>query len=298
MTSLEANRKRIAALVLVVAMGFGFFTSFSVPTASAQISLPDNMETMSERELRTTLIMLIMQLLMQLQEQSAGMDHNEKKDTYNSYTKDTDDNDYNKDKDLNSRGYADTRAVKCSIQSNKRVVTLGEKFLIEWYTDLKNPALIDAAGERGVRNQDTKEYVADKLGSQRFAIGSSKNGIACSVDLTVVAPDAEDDSDMVTLNDGDQVCPYVWTRDLDLGDEGEDVKALQKYLNTNADTVVATSGTGSPGNETSIFDSRTQSALNMFQVKYRSVILSPLGLVNPTGVHDASSRAKMNSLCL
>jgi hypothetical protein len=103
---------------------------------------------------------------------------------------------------------------------------------------------------------------------------------------------------LVTLNDYDQVCPYVWTRDLSLGDEGDDVKALQKFLNSDADTVVATSGNGSVDNETGIFDSRTESALNMFQVKYRSNILSPLGLVNPTGVHDASSRAKMNSLCI
>lgn len=57
---------------------------------------------------------------------------------------------------------------------------------------------------------------------------------------------------------------YQFSRDLELGDEGEDVKQLQIYLNQNGFTV-ANSGVGSAGNETTYFGPATQSALIAFQ---------------------------------
>lgn len=57
---------------------------------------------------------------------------------------------------------------------------------------------------------------------------------------------------------------YQFTRDLELGDEGADVKELQKYLN-QAGFVVASSGAGSAGHETTYFGPATQSALIKFQ---------------------------------
>ena len=38
------------------------------------------------------------------------------------------------------------------------------------------------------------------------------------------------------------VCPFTWTRDLSSGSTGADVKALQQFLNANADTRVAATG--------------------------------------------------------
>jgi len=52
--------------------------------------------------------------------------------------------------------------------------------------------------------------------------------------------------------------------DLSFGAKGEDVRALQKLLNERG-FAVATSGPGSPGNETTIFGSATRSALIRFQ---------------------------------
>jgi peptidoglycan hydrolase-like protein with peptidoglycan-binding domain len=54
---------------------------------------------------------------------------------------------------------------------------------------------------------------------------------------------------------------------------------------------------GSAGMETEFYGPATAAAVSKFQVKYRAEILSPLGLVNPTGYWGAGSRAKANALC-
>ncbi|MES3030801.1 MAG: LamG-like jellyroll fold domain-containing protein [Patescibacteria group bacterium] len=58
---------------------------------------------------------------------------------------------------------------------------------------------------------------------------------------------------------------FVFTRNLTVDSEGADVKALQIYLNTHG-FPVATSGVGSPGNETSYFGYATKNALIKFQL--------------------------------
>lgn len=89
---------------------------------------------------------------------------------------------------------------------------------------------------------------------------------------------------------------YTWTRDLKTGATGADVMELQKFLNSDADTRVAATGVGSAGMETSYFGPATAAAVSKFQVKYRADILSPAGLVNPTGFFGPSTRAKANAL--
>ncbi|HMO78310.1 MAG TPA: hypothetical protein PKA42_01400 [Candidatus Paceibacterota bacterium] len=96
---------------------------------------------------------------------------------------------------------------------------------------------------------------------------------------------------------GASFCPYTWTRDLSSGATGADVMKLQQFLNSDADTRVAASGVGSMGMETEFYGPATAAAVSKFQVKYRAEILSPNGLVNPTGYFGASSRNKANSLC-
>lgn len=89
---------------------------------------------------------------------------------------------------------------------------------------------------------------------------------------------------------------FVWTRDLKTGTTGADVKELQKFLNSDPDTRVSATGAGSAGMETEYFGPATAAAVSKFQVKYRSEILSPSGLVNPTGFFGPSTRAKANAL--
>jgi len=93
------------------------------------------------------------------------------------------------------------------------------------------------------------------------------------------------------------VCPFTWTRDLSSGSTGADVMSLQKFLNANADTRVAATGAGSMGMETETFGPATAAAVSKFQVMHRADILTPAGLVNPTGYFGPSTRAKANSLC-
>lgn len=93
------------------------------------------------------------------------------------------------------------------------------------------------------------------------------------------------------------VCPYAWTRSLSTGATGADVMALQKFLNADANTMVAATGVGSAGMETDYFGGLTAAAVSNFQVMYRDEILTPVGLVNPTGYFGPSTMAKANALC-
>ncbi|MDO8655387.1 MAG: sortase, partial [bacterium] len=58
--------------------------------------------------------------------------------------------------------------------------------------------------------------------------------------------------------------PYTFTRDLTVGSTGDDVKALQQFLNSHG-TQVAATGFGSSGNETTYFGKATRVALIRWQ---------------------------------
>jgi peptidoglycan hydrolase-like protein with peptidoglycan-binding domain len=89
---------------------------------------------------------------------------------------------------------------------------------------------------------------------------------------------------------------FSFNRDLKLGDSGTDVLELQKLLNQSADTRIANSGVGAPGQETTYFGNLTHSAVIKFQNKYASEILTPVGLTYGTGYFGPSTRAKANGL--
>ena len=61
-----------------------------------------------------------------------------------------------------------------------------------------------------------------------------------------------------------QVSQGTFTRSLIKGSTGDDVRSLQKYLNTKGFTI-SSSGPGSLGNETSLFGPATEAALAKFQ---------------------------------
>ncbi len=84
------------------------------------------------------------------------------------------------------------------------------------------------------------------------------------------------------------VCPFTWSRNLQVGSTGADVKALQQFLNLSASTQIAATGAGSPGMETSTFGPATKKAVTAFQTANG---ISAVGNVGPM------TRAKLNSLC-
>ena len=96
---------------------------------------------------------------------------------------------------------------------------------------------------------------------------------------------------------GNAACPYTWSRNLTIGSTGDDVRQLQRFLNGNPRTRVASSGAGAPGNESSYYGPITASAVSKFQELHAAQILTPLGLSRGTGGFYTSTRNQANNLC-
>lgn len=82
-------------------------------------------------------------------------------------------------------------------------------------------------------------------------------------------------------------------RNMGEGDKGADARALQKYLNAHG-APVATSGPGSPGQETTLFGALTKAALTKFQTAHAADVLVPQGRAAATGYLDDQTRAFIN----
>ena len=84
-------------------------------------------------------------------------------------------------------------------------------------------------------------------------------------------------------------CSYTFTQTLKSGSKGVEVMNLQKVLNMDSQTVVATSGAGSMGNETMYFGPATKAAVMKFQAA--NAVSPTSGLVGPL------TRAVLNQVC-
>lgn len=79
-----------------------------------------------------------------------------------------------------------------------------------------------------------------------------------------------------------------------LGDKGEDIRALQQYLNAHGFPVAA-SGAGSPGKETTLFGALTKAALMRYQEAHADAILTPHKATKGSGYLDYYTRFAMHS---
>lgn len=89
--------------------------------------------------------------------------------------------------------------------------------------------------------------------------------------------------------------PFRFTRFLKKGMVGEDVRALQKFLNCQG-FMLGMTGAGAPGQETNLFAQRTFDALVKFQGTYASEVLAPGGLTKATGYFAGFSQKKAHTL--
>lgn len=79
-----------------------------------------------------------------------------------------------------------------------------------------------------------------------------------------------------------------------LGEKGEDIKKLQKYLNTHGFPIAA-SGAGSLGKETTLFGALTKAALIRYQEAHRDVVLVPHAATKGSGYLDYYTRAAIHA---
>jgi hypothetical protein len=87
-----------------------------------------------------------------------------------------------------------------------------------------------------------------------------------------------------------------FTKYLQYRQTNNDIKRLQIFLNSDPDTKIANSGTGSPGKETNYFGLLTYKAVIRFQEKYAKDVLAPSGLKKGTGYVGKTTLNKINEL--
>lgn len=101
----------------------------------------------------------------------------------------------------------------------------------------------------------------------------------------------------MTLTSSDIPATFKFSKTLKQGDTvSPEIAYLQFILNQSGDTQVSTSGAGSPDNLTNFFGSKTKSAVQRFQEKFRDEILTPANIASPTGIVGERTRAKLNQI--
>ncbi|MSR78607.1 MAG: peptidoglycan-binding protein, partial [Candidatus Taylorbacteria bacterium] len=145
-----------------------------------------------------------------------------------------------------------------------------------------------------LKKSKTKQFVAGLIGatlalSFAFAVTVKADSVS---DLTaqinsLLATITSLQSKLAAVQGGTPTAGgYTFTSNLMVGSKGAEVKNLQKVLNMSADTQIAASGAGSPGNETSTFGPATKAAVIKWQKKSG---------VSATGYVGPLSRAKLNA---
>jgi hypothetical protein len=97
-----------------------------------------------------------------------------------------------------------------------------------------------------------------------------------------------------TSMNADATTDCTFSRNLDVGMEGNQVRCLQETLNQLGYTVAET-GPGSVGSETTYFGPKTKDAVIRLQEANADQILTPVGLTSGTGYVGPSTREYLNN---
>jgi hypothetical protein len=153
------------------------------------------------------------------------------------------------------------------------------------------------ASSSGVLNvdEDNSENNNNNVQTQSFSGGSLPYTFSTfNLNPTVTTPQSTSGSTGSVLG----ATVFQFTRNLGVGSIGDDVIALQKFLNLKG-YLVATVGAGSPGNETNYFGSRTMLALKKYQ-EANPTILTNAGIYSGigTGYFGQNSMDFINNILL
>jgi hypothetical protein len=124
--------------------------------------------------------------------------------------------------------------------------------------------------------------------TQAFIAKSSSTSLNCA-SPTTSQPQTSIPSTPIPTSSG------FFTIPLKLGSTGVDVKQLQVFLNSHG-YIIASTGNGSPGRETTYYGPATAAAISRFQLAHASQILAPYGLSQGTGNFGPSTMKVVNSL--
>jgi peptidoglycan hydrolase-like protein with peptidoglycan-binding domain len=98
----------------------------------------------------------------------------------------------------------------------------------------------------------------------------------------------------VTAQTAQNSTPVIFYRYLGIGSTGEDVKLLQKLLNTDSRTQISGFGAGSSGQETTYFGQLTKEAVQKFQALHDENVYQDGQLVIYSGTVDERTRKDLN----
>lgn len=172
--------------------------------------------------------------------------------------------------------------------NNARIVEL-QKFLIN-ATSGSESARLARAGATGYFGSITEAALIEYQRSAALA----PTGVVDTATYTQIFALTNQGDTSETLPEGEvengggtTPSGFTFTRDLEVGMSGEDVRELQKFLNTHG-SAIAPSDAGSPGNETDYFGSLTRAALARYQAS--------VGITPAVGYFGPITRAAIASL--
>lgn len=170
-------------------------------------------------------------------------------------------------------------------ETNLQIVALQE-FLIK--TNTGSAALyLKRSGATGYFGSITKAALIEYQKAMNLSVtGMVDDATYAHIFATVSATSTSSTYSPTTSTTTITTVAYVFTRDLEMGMKGEDVRALQQYLNTHG-FVIAQSGDGSPGYETTYFGSLTRAALIRYQ--------SSKGILPTAGYFGPKTRGSFES---
>lgn len=133
-----------------------------------------------------------------------------------------------------------------------------------------------------------EKYAAEILAPLGLKAGTGRVGLATRAKMNVILTNGLPPSSAVPLRVGGTL-----DRNLTVGSRGEDVRTLQRFLNSYGVSITS-DGPGSPGDETDYFGALTQTAVIRFQESHADEILYPANLSSGTGFVGPATRTLIN----